>query len=1195
MLTTVLIGTSLSIVAPAASAAPSAAYTWKNVNTGAGGGFVPGIIFNEKEKDLIYARTDIGGVYRWNPADNSWIPLLDSVGWTDWGKNGVDALATDPVDPNRLYIAAGMYTNGWDPNHGYIMRSTDRGNTWQSTQLPFYIGGNMPGRSMGERLAIDPNKNSTLYFGARSGNGLWKSTDYGVTWSKVTNFPNVGDYVQNPSNPYTADIMGIAWITFDKSAGTAGNTTQTIYVGVADKDESIYRSTDGGATWTAVPGQPTGFVPHHGEISNGNLYITYNDSSGPYDGVKGDVYKFNTSTGVWTNISPIPSTSGDDYFGYGGLAVDRTNPNTIMVSTLNSWWPDANIYRSTDGGATWTSIWSWNGYPTRNLLYTQDISAAPWLDFASNPQPPEPALKLGWMIGDLEIDPFNPNRMMYGTGATIYGTNNLLDWGTSKKVNITVMAKNLEEMAVLDLVSPPSGAPLLSGIGDVSGFRHNDLTVPPTKIFKGPDTTVSIDFAESNPNFVARVGKSDNTTTPSIAFSYDGGGNWYNPSQPSGTVGGGDIAVASDGSQVVWSTSDIGVYYSVGGNSWTASTGVPAGAKVASDRVNKNKFYALADGKLYISTNGGASFTQTAATGLPSTGDLKTVFGIEGDLWVAGGSDTTVYGLWHSTNGGASVTKLSNVQEADVIGFGKAAPGQTYPALYTFAKIDNVRGIFRSDDAGANWVRINDDQHQYGMTNSAITGDPRIYGRVYLGTNGRGILYADPSGTTPPVNNSSITPASASFDKKTANQADISVALTLNGNTLSAIKNGSASLVSGTDYTVSGTTVTIKKSYLAAQSVGTTNLTFDFSAGTDPVLAVSIADTTVTTPVNSTITPTSASFDKKTASQSDIAVTMTLNGNTLSAIKNGSASLVSGTDYTVSGSNVTIKKSYLAAQSVGTTNLTFDFSAGTDPVLSVTVVDTTVTTPVNSTITPTSASFDKNTANQADVAVTMTLNGNTLSSIKNGSVTLVSGTDYTVSGTSVTIKKSYLAAQAVGTTTLTFNFSAGAAASLAVSVSDTTTTNPPVNGSFKIQMFSGTTAASSNTIAPRVKIVNTGTSALNLSNVKLRYYYTADANNTQAFWCDWSHVGSANVTGTFVTLATPKTGADTYFEIGFTSGAGSLAPGASAEVQIRISRTDWSNYTQTGDYSFSPTGSSYVDWTKMTGYLSGQLQWGVEP
>ncbi|MDC0714520.1 X2-like carbohydrate binding domain-containing protein [Stigmatella sp. ncwal1] len=991
----------LWLAASQASAAEGVPYTWKNVVTGGGGGFVPGIVFNETEPDLIYARTDIGGVYRWNPADNSWIPLLDHVGWTDWGKLGVDALATDPVDPRRVYMATGMYTNGWDPNLGYIMRSTDKGNTWQMTQLPFYVGGNMPGRSLGERLAVDPSKNSILYFGARSGNGLWRSTDSGVTWSKVTSFPNPGTYVQDPSNSYQSDIMGIAWVTFDKSTGTPGSATQTIYVGVADTAESIYRSTDGGATWQAIPGQPSGFLPHHGEISNGQLYITYNNGIGPYDGTKGDVYKYNTSTGVWTNISPIPSTSSDNYFGYGGLAIDRKNPNTLMVATLNSWWPDANIYRSTDGGATWTSIWSWVGYPSRNFLYTQDISAAPWLDLGGNPQPPEIALKLGWMMGDLEIDPHNPNRMMYGTGATIYGTNNLLDWGTAKKVNITVMAKDLEEMAVFDLVSPPSGtAQLLSAVGDVSGFRHEDVTKAPAKILTNPNSTSSIDFAQSNPGFVARVGYADKAANPnskSVALSYDGGSNWFNPSgEPAGTKGGGQIAVAANGSSLVWSTSDIGVFYSAEGNSWTASAGVPAGAKIASDRVNKNTFYALANGRFYVSTNGGALFTPTAATGLPGSGNLKAVPGVEGDLWLAGGSSTTVYGLWHSTNGGASFTALSNVEEADVIGFGKAAPGQTYVALYASAKIDGVRGFFRSDNAGGTWGRINDDSHQYGVTNSAITGDPRVYGRVYIGTNGRGIVYGDLKGDT--TNNSSITPTTATFDKKTANQADITVTMTLNGNSLSAIKNGSVSLVSGADYTVSGTTVILKKSYLATQSVGTTHLTFDFSAGSDPVLSVSVVDTTSTP-----------------------------------------------------------------------------------------------------------------------------------------------------------------------------------------------------GGVLKVQMYNGQTAASSNSINPRFKIVNTGTSALNLANVTVRYYYTADANKAQSFWYDWASVGTANVKGSFVTMAAPKTGADTYLEIGFTSGAGSLSPGASAELQIRFSRTDWSNYTQTNDYSFDPTGTSYTDWNKATGYISGSLTWGIEP
>ena len=93
-----------------------------------------------------------------------------------------------------------------------------------------------------------------------------------------------------------------------------------------------------------------------------------------------------------------------------------------------------------------------------------------------------------------------------------------------------------------------------------------------------------------------------------------------------------------------------------------------------------------------------------------------------------------------------------------------------------------------------------------------------------------------------------------------------------------------------------------------------------------------------TSTANSTITPTTASFDKKNTAQTDIVVLMNLNGNTLIGIKNGSTSLVSGTDYTVSGNTITIKKVYLAAQITGTTDLTFDFSSGIDPVLTVTII-----------------------------------------------------------------------------------------------------------------------------------------------------------------------------------------------------------------------------------------------------------------
>ncbi len=59
--------------------------------------------------------------------------------------------------------------------------------------------------------------------------------------------------------------------------------------------------------------------------------------------------------------------------------------------------------------------------------------------------------------------------------------------------------------------------------------------------------------------------------------------------------------------------------------------------------------------------------------------------------------------------------------------------------LYLAGRVGGVHGVFRSDGAGVSWVRINDDRHRYGWIGQAVIGDPRVYGRVYVATNGRGI------------------------------------------------------------------------------------------------------------------------------------------------------------------------------------------------------------------------------------------------------------------------------------------------------------------------------------------------------------------------------------------------------------------------------------------------------------------------
>ncbi|MFE9968445.1 xyloglucanase [Streptomyces sp. NPDC005525] len=758
----------LPVLAPsAASAAGSgraeAPYRFRNAEI-VGGGFVHGIVFNQREPGLVYARTDIGGAYRLDTASRRWVPLTDWIGWDEYGHTGIISIATDEADPDRVYLAAGTYTlPDWDPDMAAILRSADRGRTWKTTPLPFRLGGNMPGRGIGERLVIDPNRNSILYLGVRGGHGLWRSTDHGKTFAQVTHFPNVGTFVPDPSDPggYNGDNLGVLQVVFDKRTGRPGRATRTLYVTVADKDNILYRSADAGATWQRVPGQPTGYIPHHAVLDHegGYLYLATSDTAGPYDGSKGDVWKLDTATDTWTRISPVPSTSDENTYGYSGLTIDRRNPRTLMVSTQVKWYPDCLLFRSTDGGAHWSRVWDLDADGQRTLRYDIDISDAPWLTWNASPKPPEAAPKLGWMMESVQIDPFDPDRFLYGTGATIYGADNLTDWDRGDTVHLSVRAQGLEETAVLCLISPPTGrAHLFSGIGDVGGFRHTDLHKA-SKMYDTPtfDNTPALDYAELAPYTVVRVGRPTSGWTQHLAVSTDGGDTWK-PSgdEPAGLTGPGvedqAVAVGADGRRIVWSPAGAAVSWSDDhGATWTAAKGLPAGAPVRSDRVNPAKFYAYASGDFYVSSDGGESFGRTAATGLPTDGNVrfKAVPGHEGDIWLAGGTDkdgtSTPYGMWRSTDSGATFTRIEAVDQGDAVGFGKAAPGAPYPAVFTSSRIGGVRGIFRSDDAGRTWVRINDDRHQYAWTGGTITGDPRIHGRVYFGTNGRGAVYGDPA------------------------------------------------------------------------------------------------------------------------------------------------------------------------------------------------------------------------------------------------------------------------------------------------------------------------------------------------------------------------------------------------------------------------------------------------------------------
>ncbi|GAC1417224.1 MAG: hypothetical protein NVSMB62_07680 [Acidobacteriaceae bacterium] len=713
-------------------------YTFSNAQI-AGGGFVDGIVMHPAQQGLMYARTDVGGAYRWDISTKQWIPLTDFVTRDQANYLGIESIGVDPKDPNKLYLAVGTYAD-WFGTNGAILISNDQGRSFTTVTVSFKLGSNDAGRFAGERLSVDPNLSSHLYFGSRL-NGLWESKDSGTTWVQVTSFPITGSSTGDPSTS-----GGVIFEDFIAASGGTGQATPTVYVGVDDNTVSaLYLTHDGGKSWASVAGQPTGLFLNRGVAGpDGNLYLSYSNALGPAGATAGAIWRYTlptsaSPTGVWKKITPLPSFPYNaSSIGYGSIAVDPQRPGVIMATTLDLYYQHDDVFRSLDGGNSWIDL---GGNQIR------DSSLSPWVNFGQS----TPGIG-NWLVA-MAIDPYDSNHVLYGTGQTLWQTTNATAAdatptaaGTTTSGSVptswSIGAAGIEECVVLSLISPPSGASVLSGVRDIGGFTHTSLTASPAG---GMQThplffdTTSMDFAQSLPGKIVRVGDGA-ANNQNGAYSADGGTSWT-PfiSQGGSTAGGGSVAIAADGSVIVWAPSDVGVLYSKdNGATWTASFGLPGKLPVIADRVNAMKFYSYdsSSGILYRSVDGGNSFTQ-AATSLPTGGVLRASYAAAGDLWLA-----TLSGLQHSTDSGTTFSAVVNTQQAYDVTFGKPATGAAYPTIFLYGRLSGVQGVYRSTNAGSSWVAVTDSAHQYGSLN-VIAADPKVFGRIYLGTGGRGVVYAD--------------------------------------------------------------------------------------------------------------------------------------------------------------------------------------------------------------------------------------------------------------------------------------------------------------------------------------------------------------------------------------------------------------------------------------------------------------------
>lgn len=690
-----------SLLTPISYATGENGYRWANVSIG-GGGFVTGIYTHPLQKDLVYIRTDVGGFYRWDAANKSWVPLTDRFTQSQQTHYGGEALAVDPNNPNIVYIAAGKYSD-WQPK-GSIFKSADRGQTWTKLNIDLGMDSNDEHRWAGNRLVVDPSNSNTLFFGSRH-DGLWRSSDAGKTWNKVTTF-----------SPKLIAKVGILEIAFDKQK------PGLLYANAFG--DGIYKSSDTGRTWSKIEASPDR-SQRMAVASNGVLYVTHLSGVSKY------------ANKVWSNITPDRNATA-----FNGLAVNPSNPNQIIVGFGQS--VATKIYMTADGGATWTE-------KKASLKHT-----VPWWDNAM----------FSLWTSAIEFDPKVPGKVWLTDGFGIWQTENInvnpVVWTNyqqgHEEIVTFALAAPAKGAVLLSAVADVDGF-YHNELNAYPSKRFDGIA----QLNSANRETHSIAYSESDPLQVVRVGGSRWNSSYTGATSKDGGLTWKRfASFPAKTMPL-RVAVSATNPNLYLLTVSKGqpLRTTDGGASWNSVSGLPNGPEgpwywgqpLVADKVDGNTFYYYSEGKVYRSKDGGASF-EVVNSSLPSDRwqnlrcQLKTIPGFKDEVWLS----LDWGGLFRSVDGGKTFTKQPSVERAHLFAFGKPPAGSTTPALYLYGKVAGKgEGIFQSLDRGQTWTSIGSPQNPIGNEPVVMEGSWQQFGLLFIGTGGRGIFYGTTDGKMSPA------------------------------------------------------------------------------------------------------------------------------------------------------------------------------------------------------------------------------------------------------------------------------------------------------------------------------------------------------------------------------------------------------------------------------------------------------------
>lgn len=756
-------------------------YIYNNLSV-PGGGFVTGFVFHPKQADILYARTDIGGIYRYDFQNEKWFSLGDWLTEFTHYLSQPLSLALDTDAPDMLYAMCGNSRKNNSGGKAALLISDDRGCTFTEKSVPFCCNGNAPARSTAERLAY---KNGRLYYGSQ-GEGLWCSDDNGDSWKKLS---FCEDNIVFVFAPQGQDILIVSCTGETNSDGT-------------DRGHTLYVSYDSGSSFEklTIP-EPLNDnrCSHNGFVAGGiacfkkKIYITFShafkgnhwggwndfscDNGGGFDG---RLYCYDIADGrvVFSeDITPTIDgfTDGNGArklpFGLGGIDV---YDSIIAVCSIGG--HGDGIFISKDSGESYEIIKS-----TDTDRFTIDV---PYL----KPEYNGGRIPLHWM-SCLRIDPHHPDLAVINTGTGVFALRAL----TGKTPYITTLCSGIEETVHMNIYGIPGGKnKVIDLVGDLGGFAFCELSGPCENSFSDENghryiTCLNADYVNSDPDIFVATARGNWTghTKGGVIFTKDGGDTFDHIGYPIGisekldetieniqkpNTNSGWAAISAAGNVILWTLAYSWIQipcfgavrydtetqeftkikiYDLDGNDISESE---AHIKIFSDRLNSDRFYGAGEnGQLYASLDNGISFRQVKVTGDFPACRLSGIDGYKGgEIRFLPTEEGTCYaalmgnGLWKIRFDGysAAAEKITGKDDfVKTVGFG-AGTSDNCPALFISGTLFGEYGFWRSYDDGRSWAKINSKDQMYGHITS-MDGDFRKEGRVYIATGCRGGLYGE--------------------------------------------------------------------------------------------------------------------------------------------------------------------------------------------------------------------------------------------------------------------------------------------------------------------------------------------------------------------------------------------------------------------------------------------------------------------